>query len=152
MTMLATPALFADTFQVRLFNTDDTLRASLTNSNVSSLLVATNTFGLDTGLIDITALVAPGTNTLDFTLDNPIGGYAWGVQVFKNTSTVLFQDSCGTAGVLGCNGNDQTTFTNRLVDSFSFQINNVPEPNTIVLMFSGLAMVVLMRRGLRFVG
>jgi hypothetical protein len=154
MTMLATPALFADTFQVSLFNTDDVLKAYLTNSNVSSLLVATNTYGNLTGLIDITALLAPGTNLLEFKLDNLGGGYTWGADVFTNTSTLLFHTACGIVGVFGCNGNDQTQpfFANRPVDSFSFQISNVPEPNTIVLMFSGLAMVFLMRRGLRFVG
>jgi hypothetical protein len=154
MTMLATPALLADTYQVRLFNTDDVLNAYLTNSNVTSLLVAHNTYGLDTGLVDITALVAPGTNTLDFNLDNLVGGYAWGVQVYTNTSTLLYQTTCGTQGVVGCNNNDQTLFTNRPIGQFQFNVANanVPEPDTIVLMFSGLAMVVLMRRGLRFVG
>jgi hypothetical protein len=153
MAMLAAPALFADTYQVRLFNTDDVLRAYLTNSNVTSLLLATNTYGNDTGLVDITALLAPGTNLLEFKLDNTGGGYTWGVEVDENTSTQLFQDSCGTQGSLGCFNNDPTLFSNRLVDHFQITIATapVPEPDTIVLMFSGLAMVVLMRRGLRFV-
>lgn len=84
MTMLATPALFADTFQVSLFNTDDVLKAYLTNSNVSSLLVATNTYGNLTGLIDITALLAPGTNLLEFKLDN-LGGATLGEQTSSRT-------------------------------------------------------------------
>lgn len=151
MTMLATPALFADTFQVRLFNTDDILKAYLTNSNVSSLLVATNTYGLDTHLIDITALLATGANTLDFNLDNLLFGYAWGVQVYMNTSTLLYETTCGTQGVFGCNNNDQALFLNRPIGQFQINVP-APEPNTIVLMFSGLAVVVLMRRGLRFVG
>lgn len=152
MTVLATPALFADTYQVRLYNTDDALRAYLTNSNVTSLLVASNTYGADTGLIDITALLAPGTNTLDFKLDNTQGGYTWGVQVYKNTSTLLYHIECGVTGVSGCNSNDQTLFSNRLIGETQINTPAVPEPATIALMFSGLAIVVLMVRGLRFVG
>jgi hypothetical protein len=130
---------FADTIQVSLFNTDDTLKAAITNSNATGQVVLTNTFLHTTGLVDISASVTPGSNRLDFLLTNTMGGYTWGIQVFDNGS-LIFNSSCGTVSIFGCNNNDFTTFTDRNVGSVTFNVseNTVPEPSTLWLLGSGL--------------
>jgi PEP-CTERM motif-containing protein len=129
---------FADTVQVSLFNTDDVLKATITNSSFNGQVVLTNNFLQTTGLVDISSFVTTGTNRLDFLLTNTQLGYTWGIQVFDNGNLIL-NSSCGNVGVLGCNNNDFTLFTDRNVATVTF--NSVPEPATLWLLGSGLVLV-----------
>lgn len=130
-----------DTYQVHLFNTDDAMTALLSNSSFSNQSVASSTFAADNVTTDITAFVRPGINVLTFSLTNSGGGWTFGDEVFKNTSTLLHQLICGMKNVTGCNGNDQTPFMNRTVDTFQFEVAGntvVPEPATILLLGFGV--------------
>jgi hypothetical protein len=139
----ASAASAIETYRVFLNNTDDLMTAIIRNSaHPTGQVVATSTYAADNVTVDITAFVSPGTNVLDFALTNSGGGSTWGDTVYRDLATI-HSDFCGKKGEVGCDDNDQTTFENRIVDTFEFQVATdgtaVPEPATLMLVGSGLA-------------
>lgn len=132
-------------FSLRLFNTDDTLRAFVTNSSFNNQLILTNAVFQDTGFVDISSFLVSGENRFELELTNTVAGYTWGFQ-FRDGSTIVNQGSCGSAGSAGCNSNNQargTVFTHTLLVQ---QVPDVPEPASFLLIASGLAALVAIRR------
>jgi hypothetical protein len=90
-----------DSYAIRVFNCDDGCRA-LINGKV----VASTGFGKDSGWIDVTDDIGPGSTSITFQVLNNMGAIAYGFQVRKNGS-LMFEQICGTAFVRGCEGNRQ---------------------------------------------
>lgn len=65
-------------------------------------------FGEDSGWIEITGNLTRGDNIIEFTNENGHEGeWAYGFEL-KRDDSIIWSDSCGTAGSLGCNYNDLT--------------------------------------------
>jgi hypothetical protein len=125
---------------LRLFNTDDRMQASITNSAYSSQPILSNNFFQDTGVVDISAFLQSGDNRIDLVLTNDQAGYTYGFQ-FRDGATIVDQGTCGTVNVAGCNDNNLargTVFTHALIFS-------VPEPGSLMVL-AGAAVVGLIRR------
>jgi len=86
--------LNADVFEIRLYNADDLLIASLNGTEV-----ARAGFRGDTGRQPLKT--KQGDNALEIALYNDVLGVAWGYQVYKN-GKVIISDQCGQANVRGC--------------------------------------------------
>src|SRR5690348_11003746 len=70
---------------LRLFNTDDQLQASISNSGFSSQVFLSNGFRQDTGQVDLASYLRAGENRIDLALTNDLGGYTYGFE-FKNAA------------------------------------------------------------------
>lgn len=92
---------------LRLYNIDDRLEASLSNTVTGSQVLLDVPERQDTGFVDISSHTRPGVNTLSLQLTNYQKGYTYGYQL-RNNSTIIDQDVCGEVGVRGCNNNDGT--------------------------------------------
>ena len=94
--------------RVRLFNIDDTITAFLNGKQVLQASSTGPNATNDTGFQTVSGLVC-GDNVFEFrVVNNPGGGgYTFGVQLEVDGDLVVNR-SCGTAGVQGCDGNDQT--------------------------------------------
>jgi hypothetical protein len=90
-------------FQVRLYNVDD--RATCWVNGVKAVDAGYNE---DTGRVDITSFLHPGSNIITFKLVNDEGGYTWGFEIYCG-SKVLWHDVVGTAGSKGANNDDTRT-------------------------------------------
>jgi hypothetical protein len=86
---------------LRIYNIDDTGRAYL-----NGVLLKEVNYGGDTGWIDITNHLNKGRNVFRFTLNNKVGGWAYGFMV-KKDGEIMWKKECGKAGYIGCNDNDQ---------------------------------------------
>jgi serine/threonine protein kinase len=90
------------TYSIRLFNCDDRCTAQLNDNTVTEYSAG---FGQDSGWLDITAALRAGRNEIKFSVHNDGGGgIAYGFQVRQN-ETVLYEQICGRAGVVGCDNN-----------------------------------------------
>ena len=145
----ATEAPAATLYDLLLFNTDDYMEARISNDAVSGQLVATAFYPGNAQYTDITAFVRPGTNNLRITLDNYLGGWAYGYEL-RADGLIIAEGQCGVVGVIGCAKNDQTT--GRMLDRvISFDVPvpaaAVPEPATWAMMVLGFGVAGgLMRR------
>lgn len=90
----------AHTLKARAYNQDDIGRIYLNGQRM--LQVGFNT---DSGMVDLSPWLT-GTDTLRLTSENTgYGGYAYGFSAVYDGVTRL-SVSCGTSGVIGCNGNE----------------------------------------------
>jgi hypothetical protein len=104
----------SDRWSLRVYNCDDSGRARLNGTTV----VATG-FGQDSGFRDITANLRAGANEVTFEVVNNGGAITYGFQVARNGS-VVFQQACGTAYVVGCENN--RTFPTGVARTFKYEI------------------------------
>lgn len=92
---------------VRLSNCDDFCRADLgdVNNNITYFgSIRRTEFGEDSGWIDFTDTLQPGSNNIRLLVFNTTGGIAYGFQIKKN-NTLVFEQICGRAGASGCENN-----------------------------------------------
>jgi hypothetical protein len=137
---IAAPVSAAPVYVLSLFNTDDFMHATITNSSFTSFEFLTD-FGPGAGPFDFSSRVRPGTNTIGYTLESDHGGYTYGFNLTIDNVTVD-SGSCGTKGVFGCNNNDTATGT-VFTHSFTFQGDGsptagAPEPSALLLTACGL--------------
>ena len=85
-----------DRYSIRMFNCDDRCRI-LVNDRV----VTEAGYKTDTGWIDVTSELRAGQNRFRFQVINNGEGITYSFVVRKNGATV-FDKSCGTSGVAGC--------------------------------------------------
>jgi hypothetical protein len=90
---------------LRLYNTDDTPQAFVTNAAFSGQLVLSNGYNMDTGFVDISSTTRPGDNRFDLVISNSDAGYTYGYQ-FASGGALVDAATCGTTGVAGCNDNN----------------------------------------------
>ena len=104
--MVTSGSAFADVYTLELNNTDDVMTAFITNSGNSDTQILQNTFGNDTGPVDISSDITPGANDLTIQDFNDLGGWTYGY-IFQVNGITYAQGSCGNAGSFGCNDNAQ---------------------------------------------
>lgn len=91
-------------YYIHVFNIDDIARVK-----INAQLIATMSFNNDSGWIEITKYLLEGDNTIELTDENgPGGGWAYGFDL-KRDESIIWSDSCGMAGSLGCEYDDMTT-------------------------------------------
>ena len=73
---------------------------------MSNQLVASATYGGDTGFVDVSSLIQLGTNSFSITVTNTTGGWTYGYQIMRN-NVIVAQGQCGTVGVTGCDDNSR---------------------------------------------
>ncbi len=76
-------------YTLRLFNVDDVLTASITNSSFTNSQFLSANFNVDTGFFDLSSLVRPGTNTINLSLYNDHGGWTYGYDFKKDGQGVF---------------------------------------------------------------
>lgn len=103
-----------DRWELRVFNSDDVGRARLNGAAVVSV-----GFMQDSGWRDVTASLLPGANRVVFDVENTGGGVAYGFEIRRN-GALVYQRSCGTAGVVGCDNNRM--FPAGIAYSFAYDI------------------------------
>jgi hypothetical protein len=75
---------------------------------VNGQLIATMSFENDSGWIEITEYLLEGDNTIELTDENGIeNGWAYGFDL-KRDDSIIWSDSCGMAGSVGCEYGDMT--------------------------------------------
>ncbi|MCX9081952.1 MAG: hypothetical protein OIN83_07125 [Candidatus Methanoperedens sp.] len=91
-------------YYIHVFNVDDIARVK-----INTQLIATMSFKNDSGWIEITKYLVEGDNTIELTNENgPENGWAYGFDL-KRDDSIIWSDSCGMAGSLGCEYDDITT-------------------------------------------
>lgn len=106
---------------IRLFNCDDYCTAELNGA----FLYTTNStgFGGDSGWLDLTEGLQEGRNRIKLSVHNFAGGVTYGFQIRKN-ETLVFEQICGRAGIVGCDNN--RTFPNGVAREFSYEVRMSP--------------------------
>jgi hypothetical protein len=138
---IAGPLSAAPVFTLGLFNIDDTMRATITNSAFTSTEFLSVTTP-NTALFDFSSFVRAGSNTVHLALENTHGGWTYGYE-FKINGVVADAGSCGTFSVVGCKNNDSTVGLAVFTHDFSFQGDGsttvgAPEPSALLLTAFGL--------------
>jgi hypothetical protein len=91
--------------EIRLSNIDDNAQAY-----VNGVLRLTAGYTQDTGFVDVSSSLQPGSNSLRFVLQNIGLGWTYNFEIRKDGATV-FAEACGQVGVMGCMNNDGTLGT-----------------------------------------
>ena len=99
---------------VRLFNNDDIGRAFVDGS-----LLRQVGLGEDTGLVDVSARLVPGSNEIAFELENAHGAISYGFEVYEG-ETVVFREMCGVVFRGGCESDQR--FPPGVVRRFTYTI------------------------------
>ncbi len=89
----------SDRYQVRVSGCDDGCRAYLNGT-----LIIDVGFDETSDWLDITQDVSKGKNEVKFKVVNRTGAITYLFEVKKNNA-VIFQESCGTAKIVGCENN-----------------------------------------------
>ncbi len=131
----------AAAYELRLYQVDDLMTASITNSLYTDQTILTQHFGQsDYPYFDISPFVTDGLNTITLQLTNTSPGQGWTYGYdLKIDGTSIASDSCGNYNTFGCNNNDTTqgvVFTKAI--SFSAP---VPEPASWTMMIGGFGMI-----------
>mgnify|MGYP000975485447 CR=1 FL=1 len=95
------PTRTCSSVSLRLYNVDDLLQATISNSGFADSSVLSAGRLQDTGLVDISSSFRSGTNTMTLQLANYGGGWNYGYQLRIGADTIA-QDSCGAANTVGC--------------------------------------------------
>jgi hypothetical protein len=145
---IAAPVSAVPVFTLQLFNTDDIMHATITNSSFTSFEFLTD-IGPGVAPFDFSSRVRSGTNTVDYRLESDHGGYTYGFDL-KIDGVTVDSGLCGTKNVQGCN-NDPTTGTAVFTHSFSFQGDGsatvgAPEPSALLLTAFGLFPIAVFLR------
>lgn len=90
-------------YYVHVYNVDD-----IASATVNGKLVVQKKFNEDSGWIEITDEIQKGKNTIEFDLENLIGGWTYGFEIRQDDSNIIFQDSCGVIWYVGCMNYDDT--------------------------------------------
>ena len=135
-------AFAANTFELKFFDVDDTMKAFITNADYTSQLVLERGFGANYPAIDITPYVADGLNTIELKLYNGSAGYTYGYD-FLIDSVSYQSGQCGTFNTFGC---DNNSYAKGLVWSETITFNHgvvsgIPEPSTWLMMIIGFGLV-----------
>jgi len=103
-----TPTASPPPAAVRLSNIDDRITAFLNGTQVLQAASTGPNATQDTGFVDADGLQC-GDNVFEFRVENtvPGSGYTYRVRL-QVGDAIIIDRSCGTVGVQGCNGNDQT--------------------------------------------
>jgi hypothetical protein len=126
---------FANTYLLELDNVDDVMTAYITNSGNSDTQILTETYQGDTGLVDISGYVTPGLNDILVQDFNSGGGWTYGY-LFEINGVPYASGNCGTAGSIGCDGNDQTPGIVLSTD-ITFNVSATPLPSTWTMLIAG---------------
>jgi hypothetical protein len=110
----ATPPTAAPAVNVRLFNNDDVGRVF-----VSGSLLRQVGLGEDTGRMDVSAQLLPGTNEIAFELENAHGAISYGFEVYVGED-VVFRETCGVVFRGGCESDQR--FPPGVVRRFTYTI------------------------------
>jgi len=95
------PGVGVPDWTLELFNTDDTVRATLGGEEILTCGSGA------TCEIDFGTLLQPGNNALRIEVTNDSGVWSYGYKVTRDGS-VFSTQICGTFGVMGCQNNDAT--------------------------------------------
>jgi len=103
------PLSFSDKYYLRIYNIDDIGKAY-----VNEMLVSSVVFGQE-NVVDITNVLHLGDNWINLTVINLWEGWTYGFEIIHDDGTLgacktIWKDECGTAGVCGCNDNEQTGY------------------------------------------
>jgi PEP-CTERM motif len=141
-TIAVSAASASSVYTLQFYNIDDTMTGYISNSAFSGQEVLQASFLQDTGPVDISSFVRPGSNDILVTDYNGPAGWTYGFD-FKIDGVTYDSGVCGSANTIGCNNSD-VTHTNQIVFSHDIvfstpRISAVPEPSTWVLLLSGFA-------------
>jgi hypothetical protein len=109
-----TPPTPPPVVSVRLFNNDDIGRVFLGGS-----LLRQVGLGEDTGLLDVSARLMPGTNEIAFELENAHGAISYGFEVYMGEA-VVFHETCGVVFQGGCESDQR--FPAGVVRRFTYTV------------------------------
>lgn len=91
-------------YYIHIYNVDDIAKAIVNREFVKQM-----TYQQDSGWIEITNYLSSGENIIEFNLENEqYGGWAYGFEIRQDESNIIWTDSCGTSGKMGCMNNDGT--------------------------------------------
>jgi hypothetical protein len=107
----------ADRYYIRVTGCDDGGRAYLNKTQVVDV-----GFGEDSRWLDITDDLTKKDNKIKFEVVNKTGAITYLFQVRKN-NTLVYNQSCGTAGVAGCE--DNRAFRLGVAREFTYTIDKV---------------------------
>jgi hypothetical protein len=78
-------------------------------------------WGADTGFIDVTAYIQNGLNNFTFLTYNSDSGYTWGFQIMQN-GDIVFDDTAGLEGAVSANNDGNP-------EEYQFVYNNTVSIN-----------------------
>lgn len=91
-------------YYIHIYNVDDIAKAI-----VNGKLIGQMNYQQDSGWIEITNYLSEGKNSIEFNLENgQYGGWTYGFEIKQEDSNIIWKDSCGTSGTMGCMNNDGT--------------------------------------------
>ena len=127
-------------FQLKLWQTDDVMTASITNSAFTDYAFASMSFGYGPNYYDFTSYVREGDNTINLKLVNGPSGYTMGWAILVSGNTVA-SFACGNFNTFGCNGDSYASgqvYNEDVTLSVVGPASPVPLPAALPLMAGGL--------------
>jgi Divergent InlB B-repeat domain/Carboxypeptidase regulatory-like domain/Bacterial Ig domain/Phosphodiester glycosidase/Glucodextranase, domain B/Bacterial Ig-like domain (group 2) len=104
----------APQLEARLYNVDDYGKFySISTDGIVAERLLTN-YGQDSGRVDMTQYLVEKANRVEVDFVNTSGGFTYGLQLWLNGQMIL-DHSCGTAGSVSCQPNDDVAFTKYLM-------------------------------------